>query len=92
MPDPFCMMDRIVSINNAVAERKLGPGRKMLFHRSIDEFIAEFDSDRSASSESLKAALISNNLSGFNLWEWLNKNLLEIVGDDDFDGIKWADG
>jgi PIN domain-containing protein len=72
------------------AKKKLGKHCKMLFHRSLDEFIAKFDSDHSASSATLQRALISNTLSGFDLWNWLVENLLKIVGDDDFDGVNWA--
>jgi len=72
------------------ANKKVDKPWKMLFHRSLDEFITEFDHDRSASSEALQRALISNTLSGFNLWEWLEENLREIVGEDDFDAIPWA--
>ena len=65
------------------AQKKLGSHWKMLFHRSLDDFIAKLDSDRSASSAVLQRALISNTLPGF-------ENLTKIVGDDDFDGVNWA--
>ena len=72
------------------AKQRLIPGWKMQFHRSLDEFITKFDSDRSSSSEALQRALISNNLSGFDLWGWVEQNLLKIVGKDEFDEIPWA--
>lgn len=72
------------------AQKKLGRHWKMLFHRSLDEFIAKFDSDRSVSAAALQRALISNTLPGFDLWKWLVENLIKIVGDDDFDGVNWA--
>lgn len=72
------------------AEKKLSKHLKMLFHRSLDEFITKFDSDRTSSSAALQRALISNTLSGFCLWNWLVENLLKIIGDDDFDGVNWA--
>ena len=72
------------------ANEKLGEYRKMIFHKSLDDFIVNFDSDRSASSEALQRALISNNLSNLNLWTWLEENLAEVIGDSEFDGINWA--
>ena len=74
----------------AEAEERLDGSWKMLFHRSLDEFIAYFDADRTASAEALQRALISNTLSGFDLWEWLEDNLVGLVGEDDFDSVHWA--
>jgi hypothetical protein len=75
----------------AEAEKKLSRHRRMLFHRSLDEFITRFDSDRSASSEALQRALISNTLSGFDLWEWLEANLVTVLDDrDKLDMVRWA--
>jgi predicted nucleic acid-binding protein len=72
------------------AKDKLGEHRKILFHKSLDDFIVNFDSDRTASAEALERALISNNLSGLNLWDWLEENLADVIGDSEFDGINWA--
>lgn len=74
----------------AESERLLEKYHKLLLHRSIDEFIFNFDSDRVASAGALKRALISNSLSDFDLWKWLNENLAEIIGDIEYDGIAWA--
>ena len=74
----------------AEAEDKLNGEWRMLFHRSLDEFIAHFDSDRSASAEALQRALISNTFGEFDLWHWLEDNLVDVLGDDDFDYIAWA--
>lgn len=72
------------------AQKKLDPNIKMLFHQSIEDLITAFDSDRSASAQALQHALISNTLSHFNLWNWLEENLMEVIGDEDFDAINWA--
>jgi hypothetical protein len=72
------------------AEEKLSSEWTILFHRSIDEFISRLDSDRSVSSESLRRALVSNTLSGFNLWQWLEDNLIEVLDLEDFDDARWA--
>ncbi|HEX7242590.1 MAG TPA: PIN domain-containing protein [Longimicrobiaceae bacterium] len=74
----------------AEAEERLKGDWKMLFHRSVDEFIARFDADRATSSEALQRAFISNSFAGFDLWQWLEENLVEVVGDEEFDFIAWA--
>lgn len=74
----------------AEIESRLGGDWKVLFHRSLDDFIARFDSDRQTSAEALKRALISNSLSGFDLWEWLESNIGEILEDYEFDAVPWA--
>jgi hypothetical protein len=74
----------------AEAEIKLRGEWKLLFHRSLDDFIARFDSDRQTSAEALKRALISKSMSGFDLWEWLEGNLRRMLEDYEFDEVAWA--
>ncbi|MEN8447142.1 MAG: PIN domain-containing protein, partial [Cyanobacteria bacterium J06555_13] len=72
------------------ANKHINDQWEMLFHRSLNEFIAHFDSDKSGSAQALQRALISEQLSGFSLWTWLEENLPHILGGRDFDGIQWA--
>lgn len=71
-------------------EKRLGSDWKVLFHKSLDDFIFEFDADRSASADTLQRALISNSLSGFDLWEWLSENIEAAISVDEFDTLAWA--
>lgn len=74
----------------AEVESRLQGEWKMLFHRSLDDFIASFDSDRETSAQALQRALISNSLSGFSLWDWLENNLPKVLEDYEFDEVAWA--
>lgn len=63
----------------AEAKDRLEKHHSMFLHRSVDEFILKFDSDRIASAQVLKRSLISNSLSNFDLWDWLNRKMVSMI-------------
>ena len=72
------------------ADEKLDEFSQMLFFRSIDDFIAYLDSDKSASSRALHRALTSDNLSKFSLWSWLEDHIHEIIKEHGSNSTQWA--
>lgn len=74
----------------AEADVRLGENVKMLFHRSLESFISTLDGDKESSSSNLRNALVSNRLPGFDLWAWVEENLLTLTSGSDFDLVEWA--
>lgn len=74
----------------AEADARLGPRWKMLFHRSLEEFIFTLDGDRRSSTDNLRRALVSNSLINFDLWNWIEDNVCKLLEDYELDQVKWA--
>lgn len=72
------------------ASLRLGESYKILFHKSLDEFIAHFDADKSASAEALERALTTNDLGGFNLFSWIYDNFVDVIKYNELDDVNWA--
>ncbi len=72
------------------AKNKLERSWEMRFHRSVDEFIAEFDGDKETSSQALRRAAITNNLHNLDIWDWVECNLESKLDGYDFDDPGWA--
>lgn len=73
------------------AEERIEGDWRMLFHRSLDDFITRFDSNREASAEALRRALISNAFSGLDVWKFHVDGLATLFyGGDVLDEIRWT--
>ena len=70
--------------------RQKVPISHLKIQRSLDEFISSIDSDGEASAQAFVRALISGGFHGFDLWNWVEKNLIDLLPDDEQGDPNWA--
>ncbi len=58
--------------------------------RSVDEFISSIDSEGEASAQAFRRALISGGFHGFDLWQWIEENLIDLLPHDEQGDPNWA--
>lgn len=60
------------------------------YFRSLNEFIVSFDSDGSGTADAFTRAVMTGSYKGFNLVDWIEENLLELLKWRELDGVEWA--
>lgn len=60
------------------------------YFRNLNEFIVSFDSDGSGTVEAFTRAVMTGSYKSFNLVDWIEENLLELLEWHELDGVEWA--